>query len=118
MALCISGPISALGLYHEPHNASKSRGAADVEPGSRDVRGNFESQGAGSLLYTNMSSEIQTLSVTEGEGARVDAYLAARIPELTRTAIERLINEGHITVNTKPVKPKYKPSWPARRDRK
>jgi 23S rRNA pseudouridine1911/1915/1917 synthase len=108
LALCISGPISALGLYHEPHHASKSHGAADVEPGSRDVRGNFESQGAGSLLYTIMSSETQTLSVIEGEGARIDAYLAARITELTRTAIERLINEGHITVNAKPVKPKYK----------
>ncbi|MFO7957927.1 MAG: RluA family pseudouridine synthase [Candidatus Brocadiia bacterium] len=44
------------------------------------------------------------------EGRRLDAYLAARFPEYSRTFIKALINEGAITVNGEPVKPAYSPS--------
>lgn len=55
-----------------------------------------------------MSSETHTLSVTDGSGERLDAYLAARIPELTRSAIGRLLEEGQITVNSERVKQSYR----------
>jgi len=44
------------------------------------------------------------------EGGRIDAYLAARFPEYSRTFIQELIREGGITVNGRAVKPSYTPS--------
>ncbi len=44
------------------------------------------------------------------EGGRLDAYLAARFPDYSRTFIQQLIKEGAITVNDRPVKPSYTPS--------
>lgn len=41
---------------------------------------------------------------------RLDAYLAARFSDYSRTFIKALINEGAITVNGRPVKPSYRPS--------
>ncbi len=38
---------------------------------------------------------------------RIDKYLQGRFPRFSRTAIQRLIKEGAITVNTKPIKPSY-----------
>jgi len=43
-------------------------------------------------------------------GRRLDAYLAARFPEYSRTFIQRLIAEDAITINGRPVKPAYTPS--------
>lgn len=43
-------------------------------------------------------------------GRRLDAYLAARFTEYSRTFIKELIREGAITVNGRPVKPSYTPS--------
>lgn len=40
-------------------------------------------------------------------GRRIDAYLHARFPRLSRTAVQRLIRQGAITVNGKPTKPSY-----------
>jgi 23S rRNA pseudouridine1911/1915/1917 synthase len=40
---------------------------------------------------------------------RLDAWLRARLPDLSRGAIQRLIDEGHITVNGKKVKPTHTP---------
>jgi len=48
--------------------------------------------------------------VGRNEGHRLDAYLAARFPEHSRTFIKALISEGAITVNGQTVKPAYKPS--------
>ncbi len=44
------------------------------------------------------------------EGGRLDAYLAARFPEYSRTFIQELIKQDAITVNGRPVKPSYTPS--------
>ncbi len=40
-------------------------------------------------------------------GRRLDSYLHARFPHLSRTAIQRLIKQGAITVNEKSSKPSY-----------
>jgi 23S rRNA pseudouridine1911/1915/1917 synthase len=38
-------------------------------------------------------------------GARLDQFLAAQVPALSRSRLQALIREGHITVNAAPVKP-------------
>jgi len=40
-------------------------------------------------------------------GRRLDKYLHGRYPHLSRTAIQRLIRQGAITVNSQPTKPSY-----------
>lgn len=40
-------------------------------------------------------------------GRRLDKYLHGRFPRLSRTALQRLIKEGAITVNGAPTKPSY-----------
>lgn len=55
-----------------------------------------------------MSSRIEILSVTDGAGERLDAFITARISDLTRSAVGRLIDEGRITVNGSPTKASYK----------
>ncbi|MBI4580789.1 MAG: RluA family pseudouridine synthase, partial [Planctomycetes bacterium] len=42
-------------------------------------------------------------------GRRLDKYLHARFPRLSRTLIQRLIKQGAITVNGKPTKASYEP---------
>ena len=42
------------------------------------------------------------------DGQRLDAFIAGAIPELTRSAVQRLIEENCVTVNGKPVKKNYK----------
>ena len=47
--------------------------------------------------------DTRTLTATtESAGARLDAFLAARLPELTRSAAARLIEGGLVTVDGKP----------------
>ena len=47
--------------------------------------------------------------VTAGEAPkRLDQFLANREPYFSRTALQRLIEEGHITVDGQPVKPSHK----------
>lgn len=49
------------------------------------------------------------LLVTAGEGVkRLDHFLATREPFYSRTALQRLIEEGHIRVNDRTVKPSHK----------
>jgi len=43
-------------------------------------------------------------------GTRIDAWLSANIPDLTRNAAQRLLTEGMVTVNGKPPKKNYKVS--------
>jgi len=43
-------------------------------------------------------------------GKRLDAYMAARYPEYSRSFIKALIQEGAVTVNGRRVKPSYNPS--------
>lgn len=42
-------------------------------------------------------------------GRRLDKYLHSRFPRLSRTAIQRLIKQGAITVNRRPTKASYEP---------
>jgi len=42
-------------------------------------------------------------------GRRLDKYLHARFPQLSRTLIQRLIKQGLVTVNHKPTKASYEP---------
>ena len=44
------------------------------------------------------------------EGLRIDKFLAVEFPELSRSYIQKLIKEEHITVNDKAVKANYKVS--------
>lgn len=43
-----------------------------------------------------------------GEKDRLDRFLAAQVPELSRSAAQRLIEAGQVTVNGEPVKASYK----------
>ncbi|MBE7023912.1 MAG: RluA family pseudouridine synthase [Ruminococcaceae bacterium] len=45
---------------------------------------------------------------TDSSGKRLDAYLAEKVPELTRSRIQKLILDGFVTVNGKCVKSNYK----------
>src|SRR4051812_24678871 len=42
-------------------------------------------------------------------GRRLDKYLSDRLKHMSRTAVTRLVREGHITVNGKKVKPSHEP---------
>lgn len=42
-------------------------------------------------------------------GIRLDAWLCQRLPQFSRTALSRLINEGRVTVGEHSVKPRYMP---------
>jgi len=55
-----------------------------------------------------MKPRIVTIVVEDGAGERVDAFIAARTPELTRSAVGRLIDEGRVTIGNIPVKAKYR----------
>jgi 23S rRNA pseudouridine1911/1915/1917 synthase len=43
-------------------------------------------------------------------GRRLDKYLAARLPRMSRTMVAKLIKEGEITVNDRPAKRSYEPA--------
>lgn len=57
-------------------------------------------------LYGMLRKE--RISVEDGEGERLDAYLAARLEGLSRSAIQRLIDEGQVTVQGAVRPAKYK----------
>src|SRR5262245_29281677 len=42
-------------------------------------------------------------------GERLDRFLAGRFPAVSRGALQRLIEEGHITINGHAVKPTHSP---------
>jgi 23S rRNA pseudouridine1911/1915/1917 synthase len=45
-----------------------------------------------------------TFTVSDGDGKRLDAFLALALPELSRSRIQNLIREGHILLNSTKVK--------------
>jgi 23S rRNA pseudouridine1911/1915/1917 synthase len=56
-----------------------------------------------------MTVEIQRLDVAAADaGTRLDRYLAARLPDLSRTRIQELIGEGHVRVNGAAAKPSHR----------
>jgi 23S rRNA pseudouridine1911/1915/1917 synthase len=67
---------------------------------------------------------VDTLTVERSLPAeRLDAWLRTRFPAVSRSSLQRLIEEGHIRVNGRPVKPTHAPRagevvevcWPAPR---
>ena len=54
-------------------------------------------------------NEFLTFKVdSENAGSRLDAYLAAKIPDWSRARLQRLIDDEDVLVNAKPAKPSYK----------
>ena len=57
----------------------------------------------------SQSSEFLTFKVdSESASSRLDAYLAAKIPDWSRARLQRLIDDEDVLVNAKPAKPSYK----------
>jgi len=48
------------------------------------------------------ADQIHVLSVAAGEGGRLDRFVAARLAELSRTTVQRLIDDGFITLDGSP----------------
>ncbi|MDO4312895.1 MAG: RluA family pseudouridine synthase [Eubacteriales bacterium] len=48
------------------------------------------------------------LNVENEEGVRIDKYLAEELPDMSRSHIQKLIKDGHVIVNQKPVKANYR----------
>ena len=54
---------------------------------------------------------MENIEIIAAEGGtRIDAWLSANVPDLTRNAAQRLLTEGMVTVNGKPPKKNYKVS--------
>jgi 23S rRNA pseudouridine1911/1915/1917 synthase len=51
---------------------------------------------------------IKTTLVCTDDGARIDVFLAANIPELTRSAAQKLLESENVTINGLPVKKNHK----------
>ena len=57
--------------------------------------------------------ETRTLRPAETDaGKRVDAWLAGQLEELTRSAAQRLLEEGRVTLDGKPLAKNRNPSTP------
>src|SRR5258708_20122162 len=57
-----------------------------------------------------MASSIQVVTIERSlPGERLDAWLRFKLPGLSRGAIQRLIEEGHLRVNGKSIKPTHTP---------
>jgi len=57
-----------------------------------------------------MSDRTEVLAIEHSQpSGRLDAYLAGRFPAVSRGAIQRLIEQGYIRVNGRPVKPTHTP---------
>jgi 23S rRNA pseudouridine1911/1915/1917 synthase len=53
--------------------------------------------------------EIQQLTIDkETIGKRLDAFLASQLTDISRTRLQRAIDDGDVLVNGRPVKPSYK----------
>jgi len=55
-----------------------------------------------------MNLRVERLAVTDGAGERLDTFVAARVPDLSRSAVGRLIDEGRVTVGGLRAKASYK----------
>ena len=56
--------------------------------------------------YSHGETPGVEIRVDEPTGERLDAYLAARLPDLSRSRIQALIREQFIVVNGNPAKPR------------
>ena len=46
--------------------------------------------------------------IADQPGERADQFLARQLPQLTRSAAQKLLEEGAVTLNGQPVKKNYK----------
>ncbi len=54
---------------------------------------------------------IHTINVRKKfAGKRLDVYLCAKFPRMSRTNLQKLIKDGDVTVNSLPTKPSYEPA--------
>jgi 23S rRNA pseudouridine1911/1915/1917 synthase len=58
-------------------------------------------------MHTDPIPETLQLT-TSGDGERIDQFIAAAVPALSRTEVQRLIKAGEIRVSGEPVKPSYR----------
>jgi 23S rRNA pseudouridine1911/1915/1917 synthase len=56
------------------------------------------------------AADRRLVEVTEPCTARIDTFLAARFPDLSRSHVARLIDEGRVLVNGAPVRRSYRPA--------
>lgn len=57
------------------------------------------------------ANPIETIEVRKfTSGTRLDKYLCARFPRMSRTNLQKLIKDGDVTVNGFPTKPSYEPT--------
>src|SRR5215475_13787278 len=57
-----------------------------------------------------MSLRKETLTIERSlPSERLDTFLRRQFPAVSRGAIQRLIEQGHITINGKPTKPTHSP---------
>jgi 23S rRNA pseudouridine1911/1915/1917 synthase len=55
-----------------------------------------------------VASEFIISFTADEEGERLDRVVAARVPDLSRSQVQRLIKDGAVTVNGRPSKPSYR----------
>jgi 23S rRNA pseudouridine1911/1915/1917 synthase len=61
-------------------------------------------------MFLMSAPRTETLTIEHSlPGERLDTFLRRNFPTMSRGAIQRLIEEGHITVNGKPTKPTHAP---------
>lgn len=51
---------------------------------------------------------IREFCVEEGAGSRIDRYLSEQVAEMSRAHLQKLLKDGGVTVNDRPVKNSYK----------
>ncbi len=60
------------------------------------------------IINKESSTNRQFHLKVEGSGTRLDKYVNEKCPEISRTRAQKLIEDGHITVNNQSVKPSLK----------
>ena len=86
-----------------PHDGGDHAGDHEGAAGGREADG----RDAAGAAQPDALTRAFTVSAEEA-GARLDAYLAARIPGWSRSRLQRLIEDGDALVNNAAAKPSYK----------
>ena len=61
------------------------------------------------MTAASQQNDLLTFTIdSDSVGTRLDAYLAAKIPDWSRARLQRLIDDEDVLVNAKPAKPSYK----------
>src|SRR5947209_8757329 len=72
-------------------------------------RANVEGEGLSDKAFAGPEAEALVFDVSEADaGARLDAFLAARVREVSRTALKRAIEDGDVLVGGRAAKPSRK----------